>query len=169
VSGDADREHPGYSFRLSRGTARLVVYATFVGLVLTLGGLVPPRVGKRDPMAIVMALVIFVAYWVWPVWLARRFGASPRFEWRGGVFFGYAVLAWDELIARDRYLAVMLTPLVTIPVAAALWPFRPLAALAGLVLGGTLAVVPLWFAAALLLRAPRDALVRHTGDGFEVY
>jgi hypothetical protein len=168
VSGDPDREHPGYSFRLPRGTALLVVYATFLGLGLLLSDLDPPRVGKRDPMVIVMLLVTFVAYWLWPVWLARRFGARPRFEWRGGVF-GHAVLTWDELIGRDRYLAVILTPLVTISVAAALLPFRPWAALAGLLLGGTFAVVPLWVAAALFLRAPRDALVRNRGDGFEVY
>jgi hypothetical protein len=168
VSADADRERLGYSFRLSRWTAVPVVYATCTGLALLLGGLDSPRARKNDPVAFVMLLGTFAAYWLLPVWLCRRFGARPRFEWRGGLL-GYTVLAWDELLARDRYVAVMLAPLVTIPVAAALLPFRPLAALVGLILGGTCAVGPLWVAAVVLLRAPRDALVRHTGDGFEVY
>ena len=43
------------------------------------------------------------------------------------------------------------------------------AALVGLLLGGTLAVGPLWIAAALLLRAPRHGLIRPTGDGVEVF
>jgi hypothetical protein len=56
-----------------------------------------------------------------------------------------------------------------ISLAAALLPVWPFAARLGLLVSGMLAVVPLWLAAALLLRAPRDALVRKTSDGFEVY
>jgi hypothetical protein len=109
------------------------------------------------------------AYWLLPVWVGRRFGARPRVEARVWAFGRGPILVWDDLLSRDRHLVATLAPLVTIPVAAALLPLRPSAAAVGLVFAGGLAVGPLWLAAALLLRAPRDALVRNRGDGFEVY
>ena len=100
-------EPPLYTFTLSRWQAMPVVFATFLGLALSIQGL-GVRVPRRDdPMVLVFFLVIIGAGWVLPIWLGRRFGARPRVEWRGGLAGGL-VIAWDDLLSRDPFRLVFL-------------------------------------------------------------